>query len=74
MSDKQISRIITAVSVFVLIVVVVLQSKLLNIFPDKDAIPGWVFSLPLFNAVINGTCSVLLILSLYFIKRKNIIM
>jgi putative membrane protein len=74
MSDKQISRIITAVSVFVLIVVVILQSKLLNIFPDKNAIPAWVFSLPLFNAVINGICSVLLILSLYFIKRKNITM
>jgi putative membrane protein len=72
MSDKQISRIITAVSVFVLIVVVILQSKVLNIFPEKDAIPTWVFSLPLFNAVVNGTCSVLLILSLYFIKKKNI--
>ncbi|MBM3400742.1 MAG: DUF420 domain-containing protein [Bacteroidetes bacterium] len=72
MNDKQISRLITAVSIVVLIVVVILQSKILNIFPQKELIPLWVFSLPLFNAILNGTCSVLLILSLYFIKRKDI--
>lgn len=72
MSDKLISRIITAVSIIVLVVVVVLQSKILTIFPQKESIPSWVFSLPLLNAIINGTCSILLVLSLYFIKRKNI--
>jgi len=72
MNDKQISRLITAVSIVVLIVVVILQSKILDIFPQKELIPLWVFSLPLFNAILNGTCSVLLILSLYFIKRKDI--
>lgn len=72
MNDKLISRIITAVSIIVLIVVVILQSKILNIFPQKELIPSWVFSLPLLNAIINGSCSILLLLSLYFIKRKNI--
>lgn len=72
MNDKLASRIITIVSVVVLIVVVVLQSKMLNIFPDKGAIPAWVFSLPRLNAFINGTCSLLLLLSLYFIKKKDI--
>ncbi|MDO8993316.1 DUF420 domain-containing protein [Daejeonella sp.] len=72
MNDKLISRIITAVSIIVLIVVVILQSKILTIFPQKELIPSWVFSLPLINAVINGSCSILLLLSLYFIKRKNI--
>ena len=72
MSDKLISRIITAISIFVLVVVVILQSKILNIFPQKESIPSWVFSLPLFNAIINGTCSILLLLSLYFIKIKDI--
>ncbi|HQT23339.1 MAG: hypothetical protein B7X86_10525 [Sphingobacteriales bacterium 17-39-43] len=72
MNDKLISRIITAVSIIVLIVVVILQSKILNIFPQKEAIPSWVFSLPLLNAIINGTCSILLLLSLYFIKKKDI--
>jgi len=73
MSDKLISRTITAISIFVLVVVVILQSKILNIFPQKEAIPTWVFSLPLLNAIINGTCSILLLLSLYFIKKKDII-
>jgi putative membrane protein len=34
--------------------------------------PNWVMYLPKLNAFINGTCSVLLLLSLYFIKQKNI--
>lgn len=72
MNDKLISRIITAISIFVLVVVVILQSKILNIFPQKEAIPSWVFSLPLLNAIINGTCSILLLLSLYFIRKKDI--
>ena len=72
MNDKLATRIITTISVVVLIVVVILQSKVLNVFPDKSSIPQWVFSLPKLNAIINGNCSVLLLLSLYFIKRKNI--
>lgn len=72
MNDKVIARLITSVSVFVLVVVVILQSKVLNIFPDKTAIPSWVFFLPTLNAIINGTCSVLLLLSLYYIKRRDI--
>jgi len=73
MNDKFIAKLITGVSIFVLVVVVILQSKVLNIFPDKAAIPSWVFFLPAFNALVNGTCSVLLLLSLYFIRRKNIL-
>ena len=72
MNDKFIARLITGVSIFVLVVVVILQSKMLNIFPDKSVIPAWVFSLPKLNAIINGTCSILLLLSLYFIKTKDI--
>jgi putative membrane protein len=72
MNDKFISKLIAGVSVFVLIVVIILQSNILNIFPDKTAIPSWVFLLPKFNAIINGTCSVLLLLSLYFIKKQDI--
>lgn len=72
MNDKFISKLIVGVSVFVLIVVIILQSNILNIFPDKTAIPSWVFFLPKFNAIINGVCSVLLVLSLYFIKKQDI--
>jgi len=72
MNNKLISRLITGISIFVLVVVVILQSNVLNIFPDKSLIPSWVLFLPKFNAIINGTCSILLLLSLYFIKRKDI--
>ena len=72
MNDKLIFRLIAGVSIFVLAVVVILQSNVLTIFPDKNLIPSWVFFLPKLNALINGTCSILLLVSLYFIKRKNI--
>jgi putative membrane protein len=72
MNDKLIFRLIAGVSIFVFAVVVILQSNVLNIFPDKNLIPSWVFFLPKLNALINGTCSILLLISLYFIKRKNI--
>ncbi|WP_026897066.1 DUF420 domain-containing protein [Daejeonella oryzae] len=72
MNDKLIFRLIVAVSIVVFAVVLILQSNILNIFPDKAAIPNWVFFLPKLNAIINGTCSILLLISLYFIKRKNI--
>lgn len=72
MNDKFISKLIIGVSVFVLVVVVILQSNVLNIFPDKNAIPAWVLFLPKFNAIVNGTCSILLLLSLYFIKKQDI--
>ncbi len=72
MNDKFISRLILGVSIFVFAVVVILQSKVFNIFPDKSMIPSWVFFLPRLNAILNGTCSILLLLSLYFIKRKDI--
>ncbi len=72
MNDKLIFRLIAGVSVFVFLVVVILQSRLITVFPDKSLIPAWVFSLPKLNAIINGTCSVLLVMSLYFIKLKDI--
>lgn len=72
MTEKNTFRLILTLSVTVFAVVALLQSGLVNIFPDKSVIPSWVFFLPTLNAVINGTCSILLVLSLYFIKRKEI--
>lgn len=72
MSDKVIFRLIIGVSIVVFAVVLVLQSKVLNLFPDKSTIPSWVFFLPRLNAIINAVCTLLLLLSLYFIRRKNI--
>lgn len=72
MNDKTIFKLIIGISIFVFAVVLVLQSNVLNIFPDKTVIPSWVFLLPGFNALLNGTCTVLLVLSLYCIRLKKI--
>ena len=72
MNDKTIFRLIIAVSIFVFAVVLVLQSNMLNIFPVINLFLFWVFLLPGLNALLNGTCTILLLLSLYFIKLKRI--
>ncbi|RYZ99407.1 MAG: DUF420 domain-containing protein [Sphingobacteriaceae bacterium] len=69
MSDKFIFRFVAAVSIFVLLVVLILYSK---VVPTPALIPAWMYFLPTLNAIINGACSVLLLISLYFIKQKNI--
>lgn len=69
MNDKTTFRIVLGISVFVFIAVVILNRKIL---PVPETIPDFVYLLPKLNAFINGTCSILLLISLYFIKRKNI--
>ncbi len=67
--DKIFFRIAMGLSVVVFIAVVILNRKVL---PTPAVMPSWTFILPLINAIINGTCSLLLVLSLYFIKKKDI--
>lgn len=67
MSDKTIFRLILALSVVVFGVVVVLYN-----LPKAEFMPEWVKVLPKVNALLNGTCSVLLLISLYFIRQKKI--
>ncbi|RYY08182.1 MAG: DUF420 domain-containing protein [Sphingobacteriaceae bacterium] len=69
--DKLISRLIIGISIFVFVVVVIL---ILKVLPVPAVLPTFTYKLPLINAYINGTCSILLLLSLYFIKQKNIVM
>jgi len=69
MTDKFIFRFVAAISVFVFVVVLVLNRQLI---PAPAKAPSFVVYLPKLNAVLNGTCSVLLLLSLYFIKQKKI--
>lgn len=70
-NDKLVFRWILGISVFVFIAVIVLNKKIL---PRPEPIPDFVYSLPALNALINGTCAVLLLASLYFILNKNIAM
>jgi putative membrane protein len=66
---KLVFKIISILSIVVFVAVVVLNRKIL---PRPEVMPSWVMYLPTLNAIINGTCSILLLLSLYFIKQKNI--
>ena len=69
MNDNLTFRIVLGISIFVFIAVIILNRKIL---PVPEVIPDFVYQLPKLNAFINGTCSILLLISLYFIKRKNI--
>jgi len=67
--DKAFFKVAIGISVFVFIAVIILNRKVL---PTPTELPSWTYFLPKLNAIINGTCSILLLLSLYFIKKKDI--
>lgn len=67
MTDKRVFRLIMLLSVVVFGVVAVLYS-----LPKQESIPEWARTLPFLNALINATCSALLLLSLWCIKNKKI--
>ena len=69
MTDKTIFRLIMLVSVIVFAAVIILNKKIL---PVPEVTPQFVFKLPKLNALLNGTCTCLLLFSLYFIRQKNI--
>ena len=69
MTDKFIIRFVAGVTIFVITVVVVLNRHLI---PGPAVAPAFTPYLPMLNAFLNGTCTVLLLTSLYFIKKGNI--
>lgn len=68
-NDKTVFKIVLGVSALICVVVVVLNQKLI---PVPETFPAFIYKLPLLNAVLNGSCSVLLIASLWAIKKRNI--
>lgn len=68
-NDKTVFKLVLAVSALICIVVVVLNQK---IIPVPDSFPSFIYKLPLLNAFLNGSCSVLLVASLLAIKKRNI--
>ena len=66
-NEKKILR-----GIFILSGVIFIAVVVLGMLPRADNIPPFVSFLPKLNAIINATCSVLLITSLYFIRKKNI--
>src|ERR1700741_937797 len=69
MSDKFIFRFVAGVSIFVFLVVFVLSLK---VIPRPAVLPSFTIMLPKLNAILNGTCSVLLLISLYLIRHGNV--
>jgi putative membrane protein len=69
MTDKFIIRFVAAVTIFVITVVIVLNRHLI---PGPAVAPAFTPYLPMLNATLNGTCTILLLTSLYFIKQGNI--
>jgi len=68
-SEKNIFRIIFSVSLLVFILVIVLNRKIL---PRPEVPPAFIFFLPKLNAIINAICTILLLTTYYFIRRKKI--
>jgi putative membrane protein len=66
-NDKFFLRLIWIVSAVVLLVVIILK-----IVPPPEPKPSFIYILPHLIGGINAACALLLILSLIFIKRKNI--
>ncbi|PTQ94984.1 putative membrane protein [Mucilaginibacter yixingensis] len=69
MTDKVLYRTVAAISIVVFALVVLLNRK---VIPGPAVVPSFAYFLPKLNAILNGTCSVLLVVSLFFIKYKQI--
>lgn len=69
MKEKTVFRWVLALSIVVFLVVIILDSKIL---PRPQPMPEFAKWLPMLNAFINGTCSILLLLSFRAIKKKNV--
>ncbi len=65
--EKIYLRLIFTISAAVFLLVIFLSQ-----LPKAENIPAFVKFLPLLNAILNGTTSILLIVSFYFIRKKKI--
>lgn len=68
-NEKKIKITAYLTTVAVCALVVILNQKWI---PHPDTFPNFIYQLPKLNAILNGTCSVLLIFSLMAIKKRNI--
>lgn len=68
-SEKTIKRAIYITTFTVCALVAALNQKYI---PHPDTFPDFIYKLPALNALLNGTCTVLLLFSLWAIKNKNI--
>ncbi|HRH65396.1 MAG TPA: DUF420 domain-containing protein [Bacteroidia bacterium] len=58
--------------IYIVSAIVFLAVALLGRMPKSEFIPDWARVLPGLNATLNGVTTVLLLVSYYFIRRKNV--
>lgn len=68
-NDKIIKIVIWIITIVICLAVVLLNKK---VFPVPDTFPAIIYKLPALNALLNATCTILLVFSLLAIKKKNI--
>jgi putative membrane protein len=68
-NEKAVRATIWVTTVVICVAVVVLQQKWI---PHPDTFPAFIYKLPMLNAILNGSCSVLLILSFIAIRQRKI--
>jgi len=67
--EKNVKLTIYITSVAVCALVVILNQKWI---PHPDTFPNLIYKLPMVNAFLNGSCTILLLFSLWAIKKRNI--
>lgn len=68
-NEKPVKWTIYITTVVICALVTILNQKWI---PHPDTFPDFIYRLPALNAILNGSCSILLIFSLLAIKRRNI--
>lgn len=68
-NDRSVKIVVWITTVVICAAVTILNKKVL---PVPDSFPSFIYKLPMLNAFLNGSCSVLLIFSLMAIKKRNI--
>lgn len=68
-NEKAVKYTIYGTTIAICAVVAILNQKWI---PHPETFPSFIYKLPALNAILNGTCSVLLLFSLWAIKKRNI--
>ena len=68
-NEKAVKWTVYITTALICLIVTLLNQKVL---PHPDSIPKYIYSLPKLNAILNGSCSVLLLLSFWAIRKRNI--
>jgi putative membrane protein len=68
-NEKAIKRSVWITTILICAVVIMLNQKWI---PHPDTFPSFIYKLPLLNACLNGSCSILLICSLMAIRKGKI--